>query len=167
MKRFLNVCLLFLFGISFSYAQINLGVEAGVPVGDVSDRYEMNLGLNMYYMFGDSPDGLLKFGAVSGFTYYADKFGGGGTYKDALFIPIAGVLRINLLKIVTFGPDIGYAFALDDIEIMEDKSGGFYWKLVAGVHLGRRIELNAFYHSEMVGANFSTIGLGGYWRFGE
>jgi hypothetical protein len=146
-------------------AQFKAGGNIGLPVGDFSDAYKVSLGLDIYRMFGDSPDSFLKFGATTGFLYYGDDPGGGGGFKDAALIPVAGAVRVTILSTITAGPDIGYAFALDDLDLFEDKNGGFYYRLVAGIDLGNSIELNLFYHSISIGVNVSSVGLGVLYEF--
>ncbi len=141
-------------------AQFKVGGNLGLPAGDISDYYKVSAGLDLYYMFGKSKDALLKFGATSGFLYYADDVGGGGDFKDASFIPIAGAARITFLSTLTFGPDIGYAIGLDEISINDGTDSGFYWRAVLGIDLGNIIELNAFYHSISAGTTFSSVGGG-------
>jgi hypothetical protein len=110
----------------------------------------------MYFMPGESSDGQLKFGGNTGYIYYADKFGGGGEFRDASFIPIAGTVRIRLFDLINFGPDIGYAVVVEQSDLLEDKTGGFYWKLVAGIDIIQKFELNLFYHNISAGTSFST-----------
>ncbi len=158
MKNNLLVFILLLFSLASS-AQFKIGPNAGIPVGDVSDFYKVSVGVDAYYMFGNSPDALLKFGAGTGFLYYGDEPTGGGGFKDASFIPLIGAARITLLNTIKVGPDIGYAFALDDLEMQEGKSGGFYYRLAAGIDIANLVELSAFYHSTSIGVNFSSVGL--------
>ena len=164
MKKLLFV-ILFGCGLIHAQAQVKVGLNAGIPTGDVSDIYKISVGADLYYMFGSTPDALLKFGGASGILYYGDDAGGGGNFKDASFIPIAAAARITFLSTLTFGPDIGYAIGLDDLELNDDSNGGFYWRLVAGIDLGDVIELNAFYHSISAGATFSSIGAGILYKF--
>lgn len=163
-KRFALIGLVFLISTFKLLGQIHVGLDAGIPTGNISDLYSMTFGFNMYFMPGESNDGLLQFGGTTGYFYYADKFGGGGEFQDASFIPIAGVVRIKIFKLINFGPDIGYAAAVDKPDYL-DGSGGFYWKLVAGIDVFKKIELNLFYHNISAGTSFSTFGLGGLYKF--
>jgi len=147
-----------------SHAQFKVGGNIGVPLND-SDSYKVSLGLDLYYMIESESDGLISFGPTLGLLYYGDDPGGGGDIKDAAFIPIAVAARIKLLDLIHVGPDLGYAVALDDLAIFASKNGGFYYRLVAGVDLFNRFEVNLFYHNVSIDANFSSIGLGVLYNF--
>ncbi len=54
---------------TFAYAQLKIGVNAGKPIGDYTDIYDFNAGLDVYYMFG-KPDAFFKLGGATGFAYY-------------------------------------------------------------------------------------------------
>ena len=165
LKRSIILLAVFLFCLSRIQGQINVEVNAGIPTGEISDIYSMTFGINMYFMFAESQDGLVNFGGTTGYIYYADKFGGGGEFQDASFIPVAGTARIKVFKLINFGPDIGYAVAVDKPDLFEDYSGGFYWKLAAGIDVVKKIELNLFYHNIYAETTFATIGLGGLVKF--
>jgi len=158
MKKLLFLLALVVCG-NVANAQFKVGGNLGLPAGDISDYYKVSAGLDLYYMFGESKDAFLKFGATSGFLYYADDVSG-GDFKDASFIPIAGAARITFLSTLTFGPDIGYAIGLDELVINDGTDSGFYWRAVLGIDLGNTIELNAFYHSISAGTVFSSVGGG-------
>ena len=68
MKYFLFILALVIYG-NVANAQFKVGGNLGLPTGDVSDYYKVSVGLDVYYMFVDSKDALLKFGVTSGFLY--------------------------------------------------------------------------------------------------
>ncbi len=169
MKKFLLVILAFTFAHHLS-AQLKVGINAGVPIGDYSDFYTVSFGADVYYLFGE-PDALLQLGLGTGYlNYIGDEVEILGTtleIDNASFIPVAAAARFTLLKILTFGPDVGYG-----IGISEGNDGGFYWRGVVGLDIGNRIELNAYYHSiifESATTNessaLSTIGIGLLFEF--
>lgn len=146
-------------------AQFKIGAHLGVPSGDVSDFYTTALGADFYYMFGTDPNGFLKLGLASGFmNYFGDDVGieeYSTKVDNAQFIPVAGALRIQLLKILTVGPDIGYGFGISDG--MED---GFYWKGVVGVNLFDFLEVDAYFHGITIEeSSFGSVGLGVLFEF--
>lgn len=146
-------------------AQFKIGAHLGVPSGDISDYYTTALGADVYYMFGTDTNGFLKLGAASGFmNYFGDDVGGesySGKVDNAQFIPVAGALRIQLFKIITVGPDIGYGFGISDG--MED---GFYWKGVVGVNLFDFLEVDAYFHGITIeDSSFGSVGLGVLFEF--
>jgi len=157
MKKLLFLLALFVCG-NVANAQFKVGVNAGFPVGDAADYYNLSAGLDLYYMFGKSKDALLKFGVGSGFlNYFGDDIDGGGSIDDAQFIPIAIAARITFLSTLTFGGDVGYGIGIND-----GNDGGVYGKAVLGLDLGNTIEVNAFYHLVKIvkGMDFATTGLG-------
>lgn len=171
MKKLLLFATLFFIGISVN-AQFKIGGFVGAPIGDASDFYKVTVGADVYYMFGSNADAFIKFGGASGFIDYIgddrdhlDYFPNenlmkssisSGQYDDAQFIPLAVAARINILGTLTVGPDIGYAFGIND-----GNDGGFYAKAIVGIDLFNRLELNAFYHAIVLdGITLGTLGAG-------
>ena len=156
---------LFIIVSSSVKAQFKIGAHLGVPSGDVSDYYTTALGADVYYMFGTDPNGFLKLGVASGFmNYFGDEVdieGYDTKFDNAQFIPVAGALRVQLLKILTVGPDIGYGFGISDG--MDD---GFYWKGVIGVNLFDFLEVDAYFHGITIDeSSFGSVGLGVLFEF--
>ncbi|MCA6073504.1 hypothetical protein [Fulvivirga sedimenti] len=155
-------------------AQIKFGGHFGVPVGDLSEFYSFTLGADLYYMFGHNPDGFLKFGVATGYINYfgstVDILGQDVDIDNASFIPIAGAVRITILKFITFGPDFGYGFGVSN-----GIDGGFYWRLVGGIDFGNAVEVNLFYHSISAdgggegssNTSFNTLGIGLLFQLGK
>ena len=155
MKNLLLVLFVMLFAAHVQ-AQLKVGVNAGIPVGDVSDFYSFAAGADVYYMFGESKDALIKFGGTAGFiNYFGEEIDGGGEIEDTQFIPVAAVGRITVLSTLLVGLDIGYGIGIND-----GNDGGVYGRVVAGLDLGNTVELNAFYHLVgMESFNFANTGL--------
>ena len=148
-------------------AQFKIGAHLGAPVGDFSSFYSAALGADAYYMFGTDPNGFLKLGVASGFVNFFGKEVDLEPYEsdvkvdDAQFVPVAGALRIQILKIITVGPDIGYAFGVSDG--MED---GFYWKAVAGINLFDFLEVDAYFNGASIDeSSIGSVGLGVLFEF--
>jgi len=157
MKEFLLVAAM-VFCVINAQSQVKIGINAGVPVGVASDYYNLSLGGDIYYMFGESKDALLKFGATAGFiNYFGDSTDSGGEIDDIQFIPLAIAGRITVLSTLLFGADIGYG-----IQLGGEDDGGVYGRVVAGLDLGNTVEINAFYHLTKVvkGMDFGSAGLG-------
>ena len=149
--------LIFVFITTAAQAQFKIGVNAGLPVGKAEDYYSFSAGLDAYYMFGNTPDALLKFGLGTGFlNYFGDEIDG-EEIDDTQFIPIAAAGRVYLLSALIFGADLGYGVGISD-----DNDGGAYGRVLVGLNLGNTIELNAFYHLVKVvkGSDFASAGLG-------
>ncbi len=144
MKRILLALTVGLFALSAN-AQLKIGATGGAPTGDLSDDYSISFGADLYYYFLGADDELLNFGGTAGYQHFVgDDVTIGNvteTFPAAQFLPLAGVARVNILEILTFGPDIGYALGLN-----EGNEGGFYWRAVAGLDFGH-LELNAFFYN--------------------
>ncbi len=153
--------LLILFVIVFStvnlQAQFKVGGNVGVPVSNNSDLFSLSAGLDLYYMFGETKDGFLKFGVTTGIINYFAKDLDTESRDDAQIIPVAFATRINLLKTLTVGADLGAGVGLN----IPDE-GGPYARFVAGVELGDALEINAQYNLIKIikGADFASVGMG-------
>jgi hypothetical protein len=123
MKKFL--CSLIFMAVSFTstYAQgdIRLGVNAGIPVGDISDASDFNIGADVAYLMGFE---TFQLGPMLGYThFFVDEF------DDLSFLPLAATARFGLAN-VELGADLGYALGLTD-----GVDGGFYYKPKIGFNL--------------------------------
>ncbi len=102
---------------------LGFGINGGVTIGNYSDSYISNIGLDFYYLRNIT--GRFYAGATVGFTNY---FGSSETIQgatiennDLQFIPVAVSLRFNRFKNFLIGTDVGYA-----IGTSEGNDGGFY-----------------------------------------
>lgn len=158
MKRIFLTLTAVLFAMSMQ-AQLKIGATGGVPTGDPADFYTFDFGADIYYYFLGADDELLNIGATAGYQHFVgDDITIGNiteTFPAAQFLPLAGAARINLLKLLEFGPDIGYALGLND-----GNDGGFYWRFSAGLDFGT-FELNAFFYNVSIEtANQGSLGIG-------
>ena len=155
MKNLLVLLIVMFIGAQ-AKAQLKVGVNAGIPVGDASDFYSFSAGADVYYMFGESKDALIKLGGTAGFVnYFGEEIDGGGEVEDVQFIPVAIAGRITVLSTLLFGLDVGYGIGVSD-----GNDGGAYGRVVAGLDLGNTVELNAFYHLVKVDSlTFGNTGL--------
>ena len=140
MKRILLAAAILL-GTFSANAQLKIGLDGGAPTGDLSDIYTFTFGADVYYYFLGADDELLNIGATAGYQHFVggEILNTGKNYDAAMFLPLAGAARLNLLKILEAGADIGYSLGLND-----GNNGGFYWRAVAGVDFGK-LELNAYF----------------------
>ena len=140
MKRILLALVFVCTSISLQ-AQLKIGLDGGVPTGDLSDIYTFTFGADMYYYFLGGDDELLNIGATAGYQHLVggEILNTGQNYDAAMFLPLAGAARINLLKLLEAGADVGYALGLND-----GNEGGIYWRAVAGIDFGT-IEVNAYF----------------------
>lgn len=88
-----------------------LGVNVGLPMGDIKDTYSLTYGLDLAYLWPIA-DGFSA-GVTSGFAQYAAKseykdFGG----KDVSFVPVAATGQYSFSDNIFGGLDLGYAIAV-------------------------------------------------------
>ena len=157
MKRILLSAAVLLIGFSAS-AQLKIGVNGGLPIGDNSDFYNANFGADLYYYFVGADDEFLNIGVASGYSFFAEgdaNLGGLALeVENTQFIPVAAAARINFLEFLTAGADIGYGIGLN-----EDVDGGLYYRATAGLDFGP-IEVSAFYLAYNIDGVGGTSALG-------
>ena len=110
--------------ISSTRSRFGLGVNGGVTIGDYSNVYSTNLGVDIIYLY--SVSSRFHIGATTGFANYFYENGSSdpnlrGDLEDVQFLPITASIRLSPLRNLLAGGDIGYAVGLDD-----GNDGGFY-----------------------------------------
>ncbi len=142
MKRILLSFTIILLALS-AQAQLKIGVNGGLPIGDFSDSYSANFGLDAYYYFIGGDDELLNIGLASGFSFFAgdDAEVSGITVEvdNAQFIPLAAAARVNFIEFLSFGVDLGYG-----LPVGSESDGSIYYRASGGLDFGS-LELNAFF----------------------
>lgn len=140
MKKLLLVAVIAAFGFTSVNAQddgIKLGINLGLPVGDVGDVSSFGVSLDVAYLFSVADS--FQVGATTGYSHYFGKtetvsvpfFGNiEFDYDDIQFIPLAASARFDLDRLF-FGADLGYAIGISD-----DFDGGFYYRPKIGYSLG-------------------------------
>lgn len=161
---FLFIFLLVTIGIQAQVDRTNFraGANVGLVVGDFSEAYSLNLGLDIYQHWGVSRE--LDLGIATGFS---NAFGekesitnGGITvemeFANAQFIPVAGSLRVYPTSGFKIGGDVGYA-----IGVNKGNEGGLYYRPTIGVDInGGTTEINVSYFAVNDDATFSAVLLG-------
>jgi hypothetical protein len=149
MKTTLLTALGILLGLTLQ-AQLKIGVNGGLPIGDLSDEYAANFGADIYYYFVGGEDDFYDFGLTAGYSLFTgNESEVSGVIVDvdnAQFMPLALAGRVNLWELLTAGADIGYGLGLND-----GNDGGFYYRLAAGLDFGA-IEISAL----LLGYNFEA-----------
>lgn len=142
MKRLL-LSMAILLGTFTMQAQLKIGLDGGVPTGTLSDIYTFTFGADVYYYFLGADDELLNIGATAGYQHFIgdEILNTGENYDAIMFMPLAGAARLNLIKILEVGADVGYSLGLND-----GNDGGFYWRAVAGLDFGA-LELCAYFYN--------------------
>lgn len=156
MKKLLLCAAIAIFAItSVSAQEFNLGVNLGLPLGDIKDAYTLNIGVEANYLWQVSDQ--FDAGISAGYSHYLGDSVGGFDIDDAGFLPIAAAGRLNLSEDFTIGLDLGYAIGISP----SGNDGGFYYapKLQYGV--GESFDIVLAYKGISVdGGTFSSLNLG-------
>ncbi len=105
--------------------EFKLGVDLGLPLGDVKDGSSLNIGVGANYLW-DVSEGF-KAGLSAGYSTFLGKDG-----ADALgFLLVAAAGRFDLSEDFAIGADLGYAIGVNPSGI----DSGFYYapKLQYGI----------------------------------
>ena len=151
-----------------------LGIGGGVPVGDASDFFSVNINADFTYLF-DVSDQIKLGPTVSVFHHFGirDEFDFTDftdidvilnpdfmivDQEDVTYIPIGGAARFEVAKNFILGVDLGYGIEISDVT---ESGGGFFFKPQAIVELSEVVGLKAFYSGFSIdGENLGSIGLG-------
>lgn len=167
MKGFVTILFLLAIGYLGSAQYVDrtnfrAGLVGGIVVGDFSEAYSLNLGLDIYHHWGVSRE--IDLGLTTGFmNAFGEKqtISTGGIsveteFDNYQFIPAGASLRIYPTSGLKFGADAGYA-----IGINKGNEGGFYYRPSIGIDLsGGSSELNISYMAVTDDVTFGTVLLG-------
>lgn len=122
MKKLLLITVLAIFSFDAAHSQtgltgIRLGVNAGIPMGDVEDAASFKAGADLAYMI--SLMDIVQVGPMVGYSHYFGK----DEIDDFQYLPIAASGRLGFPSSFYGGFDLGYALGLSD-----DIDGGLYWR---------------------------------------
>jgi len=148
MKKFLCSLIFIAVGFTSTYAQrdIRLGVNAGIPVGDISDASDFNVGADIAYLMGFE---TFQLGPMVGYNhFFVDDF------DDISFLPLAATARFSLANL-ELGADLGYALGLTD-----GIDGGFYYKPKIGFNLFEVGFIGSYTGISIDGGTASSVNLG-------
>ena len=135
MKKSILFAAIAFLGFTTAYSQegnFTIGVNAGLPMGDIEEFTDFNLGADIAYRYGLAEQ--FELGALAAYSHFFGKSGEeAGTeweVDDLQFLPLAATGRF---KTETFfaGADIGYALGIND-----GNEGGFYYRPHAGYDFG-------------------------------
>jgi len=152
MKKQILILVAFL-GITLSTnAQSNfeLGVNAGVPVGNVVKKFtSFTAGVEANYYFLYLNDNF-KVGASAGYLFFKGKSGeqegnplDAISYEDTHFLPVAANLRYTFADKLVLGTDLGYGVGLSP----KGNQGGFYIRPSLGYKITDNLTLQASFSS--------------------
>lgn len=140
------------------------GINGGLVLGDFSDAYSLNLGVDLYHHWGVSK--ALDIGVTTGFfNAFGEKqtISAGGVaieteFANVQFLPVGASFRVYPGKNVgfKFGGDVGYA-----VGINEGNEGALYYRPSLGIDLRQGTsELNISYFAVSDDITFSSVLLG-------
>ncbi|MDT0677544.1 hypothetical protein [Autumnicola musiva] len=134
MKKAILLLGFVLFGIQSSFCQDGdfiLGVNVGLPTGDIKDYSNFNAGADVAYLFGLAD--IVKVGPTAGYMHFFGEDGEEGDVEwevdDIQFVPVGAAGRVDLGFVVA-GLDLGYAIGVND-----GNDGGFFYRPKAGFSL--------------------------------
>ena len=121
MKKLFFLCVLLL-GIEYGYSQegFKLAINAGLPMGDSSDYYMVNLSADLDYLFHVTEE--IHLGIATGYSHYLAK-SSEETIDDFSFIPIGGTAQINISDDFIVGADVGFGVGI----MPKENDGGFFY----------------------------------------
>ncbi len=143
------------FGLSAVQAQeegFKIGVNFGLPVGDIDDVSSFNAGLDLSYMF-DIVDSF-QVGPSVGYSHFflKSEF---SDFDDIQFLPLSASARFFASEDLFFGANLGYALGIDD-----GNDGGFYYRPNVGYNLGPVALILSYQGVSVDGFTSSSINLG-------
>ncbi|ADX68119.1 MULTISPECIES: hypothetical protein [Weeksella] len=169
MKKLVLATAVAVFGVVGLQAQstgFEAGVHVGIPVGDVSDASNFNIGLDVAYLYPVAQN--FRLGLASGYDHFVGK----DNVDDFGFIPLAASAKFTPTQNFFVGADLGYAFATND-----GMDGGFYYQPKVG-YSGALVDVYGFYKGvsgtnkyEVLGVeykndwNIGSVGLGVAYKF--
>lgn len=156
MKKSISLFVIVIMSIYGANAQeFNLGLNVGLPTGDIKDAYTLNIGVEVNYLWNVSEE--FDAGISAGYSHFLGDTIGGFDIEDAGFLPIAAAGRFNVSEDFIIGADLGYAVGISP----DGNDGGFYYapKLQYGVSETLDIVL-AYKGISVDGGTFSSINLG-------
>jgi hypothetical protein len=156
MKKKLMTLVVAMSAITYGFAQLDatsknswlkLGLEASVPVGDISDASSFAGGIVLDAQWMATPH--FGVGVSSGYT----NFFGKDEVKDFGVIPLGALLRYYPKAEGFFaGADLGYGFLTN----VDGKTGGFYFKPQLGYH-NYSWNFYGFYNQVVLGDNYGNV----------
>ncbi|GGK32561.1 hypothetical protein GCM10007962_28620 [Yeosuana aromativorans] len=152
MKKLLLCTAFAVFAFSNVNAQnFNVGVNLGLPMGDIKDYSSLNIGVEANYLWQVSEE--FDAGILAGYTTFLGKDG-----ADALgYLPIAAAGRFNVSEDFTIGADLGYAIGINPSGL----DSGFYYSPKLQYGVSESIDIVLAYKGISVNSvNVSSLNIG-------
>lgn len=142
---------------------LKLGINAGIPMGDIKDTYSLGLGLDLAYLWPVADK--FQAGIATGYSHYMGKEieTGFGTVEveDAGFLPIAATAHFSFSDNIFAAMDLGYGIGVAP----SGNDGGFLYQPKFG-YQSTTIEVYAGYKGiSLDGGTFSSVNFGLNYKF--
>lgn len=166
-KNILSAFAFMAFGfVNAQDGHFKVGAHVGLPVGDSSHVFSVNLGIDAAYLWNVAD----KFtaGVTTGYTTYIGKtytgYQGSNAYlmiksTNQGFVPVAGTAQYSLTENLFVGADLGYAINVDG-----DLDGGLLYQPKFG-YQNKKIELFASYKGIASTNTVSSLNIGFNYKF--
>jgi hypothetical protein len=161
MKKLILVAVVAVFGLANVNAQnFNVGISAGLPIGDAGDGYTFSAIIDVNYLWEVSEQ--FDAGLTAGYSHSFGEdidLGEFGSVKldDAGFIPIGVAGRFNASEDFTIGLDLGYAIGISP----DGNDGGFYYAPKVQYGITQSLDIVAAYRGvSLDGGSFDIVSLG-------
>lgn len=159
MKKTILSAAIAILGLTSAFSQqgnFTLGINGGIPVGDVEEFATFNIGADAAYRFSLSEQ--FELGGLVAYSHFfgdsgEDEFGS-WEVDDFQFLPLAASARFNSGSFFA-GGDIGYALGIND-----GNEGGFYYRPHAGYNFGKIGVLASYAGISRDEFTVSTVNLG-------
>lgn len=159
MKTTVLAAAMTILSIASGYSQegnFTVGINGGIPVGDLEEFTTFNLGADLAYRFEVAEQ--FEIGGLVGYSHFFGDSGGDDDLSwevdDVQFLPVAASARFKMNSFFA-GADIGYA-----IGINEGNDGGFYYRPHAGYNFGRIGVLASYSGISIEESTASSLNLG-------
>lgn len=159
MKKSILLVAIGILSIASGYSQqgnFTVGVNGGIPVGDIDEYVTFNLGADVAYRFDVAEQ--FSVGALAGYSHFFGDSGedewGSWEVDDVQFLPVAASARINMDSFFA-GADVGYAIGIND-----GNDGGFYYRPHIGYNFARVGILASYSGVSIEESTAATLNLG-------
>lgn len=164
MKTTILLAAIAILSVTTVYSQqgnFTIGVNGGIPVGDIEEFTTFNLGADVAYRVGLGEQ--FELGGLAGYSHFFGDSGEEGDLswevEDIQFLPLAASARFKSGAFLV-GADLGYA-----IGINEENDGGFYYKPHVGYNFGNLGVIASYSGISIEEINVATVNLGLEFRF--
>lgn len=150
MKKLLFFITIATLGFSQVIAQeYKVGVNLGLPLGDIKDFSVINFGVDAAILWGSD---VFKGGITTGYSYFLGK----SNVDDVNFVPLAVATRLNLNEKLSVGFDLGAG-----IRTSAGSDGGFYYAPKVQYVVGRYLDIVLAYKGLTVSTgNINSLNAG-------